>query len=101
MKTDVKQKIYLRMKTPQEAHEILFNRFKPEPIHAIEEVSADEACGRITVCPIFAKVSSPGQHLAAMDGITVLAEDTYGATERRPMRLKSGSEAIWINTGQV
>ena len=101
MKTDVKQKIYLRMKTPQEAHEILFNRFKPEPIDAIEEVSADEACGRITACPIFAKVSSPGQHLAAMDGIAVPAEDTYGATERRPMRLKSGSEAIWINTGQV
>ena len=89
------------MKTPQEAHEILFNRFKPEPIDAIEEVSVDEACGRITACPIFAKVSSPDQHLAAMDGIAVLAENTYGATERRPMRLKSGSEAIWINTGQV
>ena len=101
MKTDVKQKIYLRMKTPQEALEILFNRFKPEPIDAIEEVSVDEACGRITACPIFAKVSSPDQHLAAMDGIAVPAEDTYGATERRPMRLKSGSEAIWINTGQV
>lgn len=101
MKTDVKQKIYLRMKTPQEALEILFNRFKPEPIDAIEEVSVDEACGRITACPIFAKVSSPDQHLAAMDGIAVLAENTYGATERRPMRLKSGSEAIWINTGQV
>jgi len=101
LKTDVKQKIYLRMKTPQEALEILFNRFKPEPIDAIEEVSVDEACGRITACPIFAKVSSPDQHLAAMDGIAVLAENTYGATERRPMRLKSGSEAIWINTGQV
>ncbi len=89
------------MKTPQEALEILFNRFKPEPIDAIEEVSVDEACGRITASPIFARVSSPDQHLAAMDGIAVLAENTYGATERRPMRLKSGNEAIWINTGQV
>jgi putative molybdopterin biosynthesis protein len=101
LKTDVKQKIYLRMKTPQEALEILFNRFKPEPINAIEEVSVDEACGRITASPIFAKVSSPDQNLAAMDGVAVLAENTYGATERRPMRLKSGNEAIWINTGQV
>jgi len=89
------------MKTPQEALEILFNRFKPEPINATEEVSVDEACGRITASPIFAKVSSPDQNLAAMDGVAVLAENTYGATERRPMRLKSGKEAIWINTGQV
>ena len=89
------------MKTPQEALEILFNRFKPEPINATEEVSVDEACGRITASPIFAKVSSPDQNLAAMDGVAVLAENTYGATERRPMRLKSGNEAIWINTGQV
>jgi len=36
-----------------------------------------------------------------MDGIAVLAEDTYGATERNPKRLKIGREAVWINTGHV
>ena len=89
------------MKTPHEAREILFNRFKPGPIEEIEEISAHEASGRVTSEPVFASLSSPDQHLAAMDGIAVSAEATYGATERRPMRLKSGSEAVWINTGQV
>lgn len=101
MKTDRKQKIYLKMKTPREAREILFNRFMPEPICTVEEISVDESCGRITTAPIFARASSPDQHLAAMDGIAVLADNTYGATERRPKGLRSGSEAIWINTGQV
>jgi len=89
------------MKTPHEALEILFNRFEPGPIEGMEEISVHEASGRITSEPIFARLSSPDQHLAAMDGVAVSAEDTYGATERRPMRLKSGSEAVWINTGQV
>jgi len=101
LKTSLKQKIYLKMKTPHEALEILFNRFEPGPIEGVEEISVHEASGRITSEPIFARFSSPDQHLAAMDGIAVSAEDTYGATERRPMRLKSGSEAVWINTGQV
>ena len=89
------------MKTPHEALEILFNRFKPEPIEEIEEISVHEASGRVTSEAVFARLSSPDQHLAAMDGVAVSAEDTYGATERRPMRLKSGIEAVWINTGQV
>ncbi|MBW2334937.1 MAG: molybdopterin biosynthesis protein, partial [Deltaproteobacteria bacterium] len=51
--------------------------------------------------PVFAKVSSPSYHSAAMDGIAVLAEDTYGATERNPTILIIGREAAWINTGHV
>jgi len=89
------------MKTPHEALEILFNRFEPGPIEGTEEISVHEASGRITSEPIFARLSSPDQYLAAMDGVAVSAEETYGATERRPMRLKLGSEAVWINTGQV
>jgi len=96
-----RQKIYLKMKDPQEAREIFFKTFNPEPIQDAEEISVHESSGRITKKPIFAKISSPPYHSAAMDGIAVRAEDTYGATERNPKRLKIGQEALWINTGQV
>lgn len=96
-----RQKIYLKMKDPQEAREVFFKTFNPEPIQDAEEISVHESSGRITKEPIFAKISSPPYHSAAMDGIAVRAEDTYGATERNPKRLKIGQEALWINTGQV
>ncbi|MBA7678228.1 hypothetical protein ES703_86501 [subsurface metagenome] len=96
-----RQKIYLKMKDPQEAREIFFKTFNPEPIQDAEEISVHESSGRITKEAIFAKISSPPYHSAAMDGIAVRAEDTYGATERNPKRLKIGQEALWINTGQV
>ncbi len=96
-----RQKIYLKMKDPQEAREIFFKTFNPEPIQDAEEISVHESSGRIMKEPIFAKISSPPYHSAAMDGIAVRAEDTYGATERNPKRLKIGREALWINTGQV
>ncbi|RLB28954.1 MAG: molybdopterin biosynthesis protein [Deltaproteobacteria bacterium] len=96
-----RQKIYLRMKDPKEALEIFFTRFNPEPIMEAEEIPVLESPGRITAAPVFAKISSPSYHSAAMDGIAVLAEDTYGATERNPKRLKIGREAVWINTGHV
>ena len=96
-----RQKIYLKMKDPQEAREVFFKTFNPESIQDAEEISVHESCGRITKEAIFAKISSPPYHSAAMDGIAVRAEDTYGATERNPKRLKIGQEALWINTGQV
>lgn len=96
-----RQKIYLRMKDPKEALEIFFARFNPEPIVEGEKIPVNESPGRMTAEPVSAKISSPSYHSGAMDGIAVLAEDTYGATERNPKRLKIGREAIWINTGQV
>ncbi len=96
-----RQKIYLKMKDPKEALEIFFYRFNPEPILEAEEIPVHESPGRVTAEPVFAKISSPSYHSAAMDGIAVLAEDTYGTTERNPKRLKIGQEAVWINTGQV
>jgi putative molybdopterin biosynthesis protein len=96
-----RQRIYLKMKDLKEAREIFFNRFHPEAIVEAEEIPVHEAPGRTTAEPVLARISSPSCHCAAMDGIAVLAEDTYGATERNPKRLKVGMQAAWINTGQV
>jgi molybdenum cofactor synthesis domain-containing protein len=96
----VKRQVYLAMKTIEEAREIFFSRFGPELHTAPESVAAEDALGRITSEPVFATSSVPGFHSAAMDGIAVRAEETYGTTERRPKVLQTGARAIWINTGQ-
>ncbi|UCG67746.1 MAG: molybdopterin biosynthesis protein [Deltaproteobacteria bacterium] len=89
------------MKDPKEALEIFFKALDPGPIPDVEEVSVHDSPRRITAEPVFAKISAPPFQSAAMDGVAARAEDTYGATERNPKRLKIGQEALWINTGQV
>ena len=89
------------MKTLEEAKEIFFSRFGPELRTGAEDISVEDSWGRVTAVPIFANMSAPTYHSAAMDGIVVRSEDTYGTTERNPKILKIGEEAAWINTGQV
>lgn len=64
-----------------------------------ESVAVTEARGRVTAEPVWAAVSSPHYHAAAMDGIAVLAADTTAASEREPVRLRLGEQAIWVDTG--
>ncbi len=64
-----------------------------------EHVRLADALGRITYAPIWARLSSPHYHAAAMDGVAVRAADTFGANETSPIRLVVGREAIWIDTG--
>lgn len=51
--------------------------------------------------PVFAAMSSPNFHSAAMDGIAVRAESTYGASEGNPRELIIGKDAFYVNTGHV
>lgn len=66
---------------------------------AAELVPLAEARGRVTAEPIWARLSSPHYHAAAMDGVAVRAADTAGATESSPLRLALGHQAIWVDTG--
>jgi len=61
-------------------------------------VPLEEATGRISAEPAFARSSVPPVHLAAMDGIAVRSADTAGAHEQRPVILP---DAVRINTGNV
>ena len=61
-------------------------------------VPVGAAAGRVTASPVFARFSVPGAHLAAMDGIAVLAEDTFGASEQRPVTLRRAER---LNTGNL
>lgn len=65
----------------------------------------EEALGRITAAPIWAKVSSPNYHASAMDGFAVRAQDTEGAGPGTPVIIRIHSEssspqvAVYVDTG--
>ena len=65
-----------------------------------ESIPLDEnALGRVTVEPIWAKVSSPHYHASAMDGFAVRAVSTNEAMPSMPVRLWIGPEAQYVDTG--
>ena len=57
-----------------------------------ETVPLNLANGRVTAAPVWARLSSPHYHAAAMDGYAVRAADTIGATERTPVALALSGE---------
>ncbi len=64
-----------------------------------EEVPLEEALGRVTATPVWARLSSPHYHACAMDGYAVRAADTRGASDAHPIRLKLGEQAAPVDTG--
>src|SRR4030042_693155 len=89
------------MKTLDEAQEIFFNALDYTPILKSEKIPAAEALDRITAEAVYARFSSPAFHSAAMDGIAVLAEETYGASEGNPKQLTIGKNTFFVNTGHI
>ena len=66
----------------------------------IDSIPLDEnALGRVTAEPIWAKVSSPHYHASAMDGFAVRAISTNGAMPSTPVTLWIGPEAQYVDTG--
>ncbi|MFQ5895950.1 MAG: molybdopterin biosynthesis protein, partial [Nitrospinota bacterium] len=58
-----------------------------------------DSLGRVTAEPLYARISSPHFHAAAMDGVAACAEDTFGASPASPLRLRLGAQAHWVDTG--
>ena len=96
----MKRNIYLAMKGLEEARGI-FSKVWQGKKTLPEEINVEDALARVTAEPVFARISAPTYHSAAMDGIAVRAEETYGTTEKKPKILKTGDDALWINTGQA
>jgi putative molybdopterin biosynthesis protein len=66
-----------------------------------EDVPLESALGRVTAEPIWARISSPHYHAAAMDGYALKAADTDGASDRAPVVLKVGTQALYVDTGEA
>ena len=93
--------IYLQMKPVEEARRAFSSRLNFEGRLEPETIRVQEAAGRVTAEPVFARFSTPGHHLAAMDGIAVRAEATFQTTVDRPKELRIGEDCFLINTGQI
>jgi len=82
----------------------------------VENIPLEDATGRILAEDLYSNVDIPPFNRSAMDGYAVRAEDTYGASENNPVRLRvigesavgypytntvQRGEAVKIHTGAV
>lgn len=95
----MKRKIYLNMLSRPEAQQKFWSIFS-DLSTGTETLPVRESCGRVTAAPVFAKLSAPSFHSAAMDGIAVVAEETFQAADDNPVTLDiAGGQATLVNTG--
>jgi len=68
-----------------------------------EQVPLDQALGRVTAAPVWARLSAPHYHAAAMDGYAVRSVDTAVASDNHLVQLKLGGEgqARYVDTGDA
>ncbi|MCG0278567.1 MAG: molybdopterin biosynthesis protein [Thermanaeromonas sp.] len=96
------RKVFLDNRPWQEAREEFIEALRTagflQPTPA-ETIPTQEALGRVTAEAVYALLSSPHYVGAAMDGIAVRAEVTWGASEGSPKRLALGREAWLVDTG--
>ncbi|MEE8120509.1 MAG: molybdopterin biosynthesis protein, partial [Anaerolineales bacterium] len=64
-----------------------------------ERITLDQALGRISAEPVWAQISSPHYHAAAMDGYALRAVETEGASDRNLVELLVGPQALYVDTG--
>lgn len=95
------KKAFHKIYSLKEALNLLLDSFEKKVKTPIESeiISVKDSLKRITAEPVFAKISSPYFYSSAMDGYAVKAEATFKATEKDPVLLKIGTQALWIETG--
>jgi putative molybdopterin biosynthesis protein len=94
----MKRNVYLE-DIPLEEAQGKFLHFFAGHLSAAETVPVTAAAERVTAKPVFAQLSAPHYHAAAMDGVAVAAERTFGASETSPLKLVLGEETFWVDTG--
>lgn len=98
----MKRNIYLESTSLDKAMETWEIRLQREGLHRAlpsEAIQVGDSLGRITAEAIIAKISSPFYHAAAMDGYAVRFSETLGASETRPLKLRIGEQALYVDTG--
>ena len=78
---------------PAQALQVLLDRLTHAPPRVCEEVPVEEALARITAEPLYATEHLPSFPRSAMDGYSLRAADTFGASEGLP--------AYFTVTGEV
>lgn len=93
-----KRQTYRNLKPLAEAQQIFFSRFAGLLMQP-EHVAVRKSLGRLLVSPVKAARSVPAYNAAAVDGMAVRASSTFSAFPESPVFLKSGTDAIPVNTG--
>lgn len=91
--------IYLQIVSIDKALSSIRENVDRNELVSEEEILSQNAAGRVTSAPVWARFSSPTFHSAAMDGVAVKAESTFKAREGSPVELSAGRDFDWINTG--
>lgn len=92
--------IYISNKDVEQVKEKYFGMVGETYISS-EIINVMDAIERVTFEAVHAKCSDPGYNAAAMDGIAVRAESTYGAAELTPKVLEERKDFHYVNTGNV
>lgn len=90
--------VYLKNIPYDEAQKTFLSAFA-DKVMGEETLPVKKALGRVTAQPVFATISSPNYHSAAMDGVAVKASDTFSAKETAPLTLIASQNAHWVDTG--
>lgn len=94
-----KRNLYLSTTPVDEALKIYMEAIKKVLNIRYERIHVVDALHRVTKEAVYAKYCSPLFNASAMDGIAVIAERTYGATEVNPVELSEGEDYVVVDTG--
>jgi molybdenum cofactor synthesis domain-containing protein len=79
--------MFRRLLTFEEAQQTIQKYFKREPL-GVEEIPLIEACNRVLAEDVTASLDIPPFNRSTVDGYAVRAQDTFGAEESKPVKLK-------------
>ncbi len=94
-----KRNLYLNTTPVDEALKIYREALSKDLKIKVERIAVVDALNRVTKEAVYAKYCSPLFNASAMDGIAVIAERTYGATEVNPVELSEGKDYVVVDTG--
>jgi molybdenum cofactor synthesis domain-containing protein len=80
-------RMFRKLLTLEEARKVINQHFKPKPL-GVEEMPLLEAWNRVLAENVTAQRDIPPFNRSTVDGYAVKAEDTFGAEENKPVKLK-------------
>lgn len=97
-----RRRFYLDTVSAQEALERLSTALEESAWFSAREtetISSYDSQQRVTAQAVYANASSPHYPASAMDGVAVRSSDLSAASERNPVRLSLGGQALVVDTG--
>ncbi|MEM3457978.1 MAG: molybdopterin-binding protein [Candidatus Bathyarchaeia archaeon] len=79
--------MFRKLLTLDEAKQTILEYFRPKPL-GVEEIQLLEAYNRVLAENVIADLDIPPFDRSTVDGYAVKAEDTFGAEENKPVKLK-------------